>query len=177
VFSHLQESRAPSRVTVTWEDKCHHSDRPPPSFFFSPLCMLSMTSYGMESPFGQWGSAVLAVSPPIFFCTPSLLAGGVLGRADKTLTLCKDCSAVTKTSLCYQHCFQHKSKTLPPTSYYEENYPSQNQHKGVEKNLLPFLKAVLLVKGQNMHSIYNTLLSSGYNMIHYYRQPPINQRS
>jgi len=25
VFSHLQERRAPSRVTVTWEDKRHHS--------------------------------------------------------------------------------------------------------------------------------------------------------
>jgi len=34
-----------------------------------------MTSLGMEYPFGQVGSTVLAVSPPSFFCTPSLLAG------------------------------------------------------------------------------------------------------
>jgi len=29
VFSQLQESRAPSHITVTWEDKCHHSKCPP----------------------------------------------------------------------------------------------------------------------------------------------------
>ncbi|KAK4817679.1 hypothetical protein QYF61_024908 [Mycteria americana] len=38
--------------------------------------ILSMTPYGMEQPFGQLGSAVPAVSPPNFLCTPSLLAGG-----------------------------------------------------------------------------------------------------
>lgn len=51
------------------------------------------------------------------------------------------------------------------------------RQKGVEKNLLPLLKAVLLAKGQNMHSIYNAGFSSGYNAIHYYRQLPINHRS
>ncbi|KAK4824175.1 LOW QUALITY PROTEIN: hypothetical protein QYF61_011472, partial [Mycteria americana] len=40
------------------------------------LYMLSMTPYGVEQPFGQLGSAVPAVSPPSFLCTPSLLAGG-----------------------------------------------------------------------------------------------------
>ncbi|KAK4828556.1 hypothetical protein QYF61_027525 [Mycteria americana] len=34
-----------------------------------PLYILSMTSYGMVQPFGQFGSTVLAVSPPSFFCT------------------------------------------------------------------------------------------------------------
>jgi len=29
VFRHLQESRAPPHVTVTWEDKCHNSEYPP----------------------------------------------------------------------------------------------------------------------------------------------------
>ncbi|KAK4831143.1 hypothetical protein QYF61_015446 [Mycteria americana] len=38
------------------------------------LYMLSMTPYGMEYPFAQLGSAVPAVSPPSFLCTPSLLA-------------------------------------------------------------------------------------------------------
>ena len=33
------------------------------------------TSYGMEYLFGQLGSAVPALSPPNFLCTPSLLAG------------------------------------------------------------------------------------------------------
>uniref|UniRef100_A0A672TUX7 Dipeptidase n=1 Tax=Strigops habroptila TaxID=2489341 RepID=A0A672TUX7_STRHB len=47
-----------------------------PFLLLSQLCMLNMTSYGMEYPLGQLGSAVLAVSPPRFFCTPSLIFGG-----------------------------------------------------------------------------------------------------
>ncbi|GAB0184698.1 zinc finger protein 804B [Grus japonensis] len=42
------------------------------------LYMLGMTSYGMEYPCGQLGSAVPAVSPPNSLCTPSPLAGGVV---------------------------------------------------------------------------------------------------
>ena len=37
-----------------------------------PVYILGMTSYSMEHPFGQFGSAVLAASPPSFLCTPSL---------------------------------------------------------------------------------------------------------
>jgi len=38
-------------------------------------------SYGMEYPFGQFGSAALAMSPPKILPTPSLLVeGGMLGR-------------------------------------------------------------------------------------------------
>jgi len=33
-------------------------------------------SYGMEYPFDQFGSAVLAMSPPKILATPSLLGGG-----------------------------------------------------------------------------------------------------
>jgi len=40
--------------------------------------LLSMKPYGVEHPFGQLGSAVLAVSPPNFWCTLSLLALGVV---------------------------------------------------------------------------------------------------
>ena len=46
-----------------------------------------MTPYGMEYPFGQLGSAVLAASPPIFLCSPSLLAGGVGREAEEALIL------------------------------------------------------------------------------------------
>ena len=99
VFSHLQESRAPSHVTVTWEETNAITPNVPPSFFFPQLYMLSMTSYGLEYPCGQLGSAVPAVSPPNFLCTPSLLAGGVGWEAEKALTLRKHCSAITKTPL------------------------------------------------------------------------------
>lgn len=60
VFSHLQESTAPSHMMVTWENKHHHSKCPPflPSSFFLPFCILSMMSYGWEYPFVQFGSPV-----------------------------------------------------------------------------------------------------------------------
>ena len=67
---------------------------------------------------------------PAFRFTPSLLTGGAMWEAEKALILCKHCSAITKTPLNYQHCFQYKFKTSPHACYYEENglYPSQNQH-------------------------------------------------
>jgi len=40
---------------------------------FLQLCMLSMTSYGTEYPFGQLGSAVPAVSPPMPCAPPARL--------------------------------------------------------------------------------------------------------
>ena len=73
----LQESRAPSRLTVTWEDKCHNAEHPP-FLLLPPVLLLSVTSYGPEYPLGQLGSAVPALSPPNSLCTPSLLAGGAV---------------------------------------------------------------------------------------------------
>ena len=51
-----------------------------------PVYILGMTSHGMEYPFGQFGSAALAVSPPNFLCPSSFLAGWVW-EAEKSLTL------------------------------------------------------------------------------------------
>lgn len=71
--------------------------------------MLSMRPYNMEYPFSQMGSAVPAVSSPIFLLTPSPLTDRVGWEAEKTLAQCKPCSALAKTSQYYQHYFQHKS--------------------------------------------------------------------
>lgn len=51
-------------------------------------------------------------------------------RPEKALPLCKPCSRITKTSLYYQPCVQHKPKTQPYSSHCEENslYPGRNQH-------------------------------------------------
>ena len=89
----------------------------PPSSFFPQLYTLSKVSYGLEYPFGQLGSAVLAVPPPSFLCPPRHSLVGWGEKQKRALTLCKHRSAVTKTSLCYQHCFQNKSKTqcIPAT--------------------------------------------------------------
>ena len=107
LFSHLQEITC-NRVLGRQMPSLQMSS---PSFFFPPLYTLSMTSCGTEYPCGHLGSAVPAVPPPHSFCTPSLLTGGVGWEAEQALTLCKHCSAATKSSLYYQHCFQHKSKT------------------------------------------------------------------
>jgi len=84
----------------------------------------------MEYPIGQLGSAVPAVSPPSFLCTLSPLTGGAVGGAEKALALCKHCSATTKTLMCYQHYSHPESETLHCTSYWAENYLSQNQDTG-----------------------------------------------
>ena len=52
----------------------------PPSFFFPQLYMLSMTSYGMEYPFGHLGSAVPAVSQFLVHPQPTRWWGGVRSR-------------------------------------------------------------------------------------------------
>lgn len=63
--------------------------------------MLSMTPYGLGYPWGQLGSAVLAVSHPISLCTPGSLADGLGWEAEESLTPCEHCSGIMKISLCY----------------------------------------------------------------------------
>ena len=50
-----------------------------------PVYILGMMSHGTEYPFGQFGSAILAVSPPNFLCSSSLLAVWA-SEAEKSLT-------------------------------------------------------------------------------------------
>lgn len=115
-------SRAPSHVRVIQEDKCHHSSHPPPSFYFPHLYMLSMMPCGWAIPLISWGQLswllsslnFLCPNPPQWWCT-------VRGR--KAFHLCKHCSAVNKTSLYCQHCFQHKPKAAP----YQKLTPSQTK--------------------------------------------------
>ena len=71
VFSHLQESRGPSGVEVTWENKTPSPRTSSPSFFLLQIYVLSTMSYGLQHPFGQLGSAVTSVSPPSLLCTPT----------------------------------------------------------------------------------------------------------
>lgn len=42
------------------------------------VLLFHMMPYGMGHPFGQLGSDLLAVSPPSFFHTSSLLTGGAV---------------------------------------------------------------------------------------------------
>lgn len=88
-------------------------------------------SYVIGHPFGQQGPAVLPVFPPNFLCNPSLLASKAALEAEKALMLFKQCSAIAKTSVFYEYCFQHKSRTQTHANCYEriKLYHTQNQHK------------------------------------------------
>ena len=50
-------------LTVAQEDKRHDHEHPPLPPPFPQLLLLSTTSYGMELPFGQFGSAVPGIPP------------------------------------------------------------------------------------------------------------------
>jgi len=50
----------------------------PPPGQLSPVFLFSMTGHGIEYPFGQFGSVVLAMLLPSCMCIPSLLAGRVV---------------------------------------------------------------------------------------------------
>lgn len=67
--------------------------------------------------------------PSVWVCCPGCinplhvprlaLLGEVWAEREKTLTLCKYCSAAAKTLLCYQHSFSHKCKAQHHTVCYE----------------------------------------------------------
>lgn len=63
----------------------------------------------MEYPWGQSGSAVLALSPPHILLTPQP-AGWEGQFGEKALTLCKHPSAAAKMLVCYQHCLATNEK-------------------------------------------------------------------
>lgn len=73
--------------------------------FLPPLYLLTMLSCGLEYPSGLLGSPVLAGFPPKHPYIP-WKCGSM--KAEKALALCKPCSAITKTSLYFQPCVQHK---------------------------------------------------------------------
>jgi len=70
----------------------------PSSFLLAFL--LSMTSHSMKYPFGQFGSVLLATSPPSLLPTSSLLAFGRGVGVERALMLWEHCSAVAKTVEC-----------------------------------------------------------------------------
>lgn len=65
VFSHVQETRAPTHLTVSWEDKCHHS-------CCMPLFVLSPTLYA-EHDVPRSGIPLWSVGATCSSCVPSQL--------------------------------------------------------------------------------------------------------
>ena len=76
-------------------------------------------SYGTEYPFGQIRSAVLILFSPSSLLVPPQppLAVRTVQEVEASLSLYSHCSATTKTSVCYQHCFSSQSQNtaIPET--------------------------------------------------------------
>lgn len=87
-----------------------------PSSFFPQLHMLSMMPYGLEC---TSYTGMLSWPLPTPCASQAPACQGAL-RAQKALTLCKCCSGTTKTSPCFQHSSQHRSKTQSCTSHTEK---------------------------------------------------------
>lgn len=105
---------------VRKEEKWHHSEHLP--FWSSSALDAEHVAMWYRTSLDQWGSHQLCPLP--LCCAPPAFLMACWGEA---LTLCKHCSAITRTALNYQHCFHHKHKAHLHTSYCEENqlYPSQ----------------------------------------------------
>lgn len=117
-------SQAGFKQYIHWKAKL------PIPFFYLWLLLLCMTLYHMDCYlFALFRSAVLGVSSLSPLPTPSLLTVGAEWEKERTLMVCKHCSAIGKTLVYYQHCFSHKSKRQHRAGCYEERqlHPSQAQ--------------------------------------------------
>lgn len=115
MFSHLQYSRAPPYVMVTWNDKYYHSWHSPLPSSSSFMCW-ARCHMAWHIPWVSWGSAFLPISSPNSLCSPSTLPGEWGEDAEKALMLCKHCPAIVKTSV-LPALSQLKSKTFHSTCY------------------------------------------------------------
>ena len=121
IFSHVQESRAPSRVMVTWEVKHHNSEWPRllpsfPSFYwwacYHIVWNISLISWGQPSQLCPLPTSGASATCSLVECC----------KRQKRSWLCvSSAQQQQKKSLCHQHYFHHKSKTYHQRSYYEEN--------------------------------------------------------
>lgn len=91
-----------------------------------PILLLHMILYGIEYQysFGRFRSGVPAVFPQSFLWIPSLLITGAEGGMESGLTLCKFCSAIANTSVCYEDWSQIQN-ILPYKLLWRKLTPSQ----------------------------------------------------
>lgn len=77
-----------------------------------------MAPYYMGHSFGQPEPAVLSVSPPSFWCTPSLPASKAAQEAEESSAPCKHCSASTKNigmlAVLFSSKIQNRTLCEPP---------------------------------------------------------------
>lgn len=76
-----------------------------PNYSFPSCLLLSMMLHSVEYAFGQFGSAVLVVSP-LSIHILNVLASGTQWEKEKTLMLCKHRPAIVRTLLSTQFLLQ-----------------------------------------------------------------------
>lgn len=112
--------RASVHMMDTWRDK-HHNHK-------QPFILLSLSFYCCHHML--WNIPLVSWDQLSWLCTFPISCLGVEWEAETSSAQCKHCSALTRTPVCYQHCFSHQSKTRHHTGCWEENelHPSQTQY-------------------------------------------------
>jgi len=115
---HSQESRAQRTLRLLGKTNSM-TPHLPRSSSFPMVSLLHTLPYGMEYPFGHLEPPVLLLPPQQLVPPSPALQGST--RSRKAPHSVQHCSATAKTSLCYQHCSHHKSKTQHHPIFKEEN--------------------------------------------------------
>lgn len=118
-----------------------------------PILLLGMTSHGIECSFGQSGSSFLVLSLHRCLCTASLLTGSSVWESEKSLILCKHCSAITTTLVCKQHCRFFFFSYIQNMALYQ---PPWRQLSQLKPESLAKIERDGILQGLEMHSEANS---------------------
>jgi len=88
----------------------------------------------MEYPFGQFGSAVPAMTSSNLLPTSILLAFGRVGVGERALVLCEHCSATAKTLVSYQRLPDTKHSTMRAATGNVNSIPARPNIDGSTNN-------------------------------------------
>lgn len=119
-------------------------EKTPPGFIAEHIMLYTIP------PLSIWASCCSSVLSQ-FLVDSSLLAGNADWETEKTLMLCKPCSAAAKTLMCYQHCSTHKTKTQHHVGSFKGNllHPNQTQYTVVQyvrKQISVTLSSALILR-------------------------------
>lgn len=148
-------------MTITWEDKCNHSEHP--SFLFPSLAFIDEHTWRGLGYLFTWGSLSWRCPLPES-CACSVYTGGRREETEKALTLYKWCSAIAKFLVCYQHFAWSQMQTIGPYNFLwrKENLLHFKPHKcNIQRSRsgsIPFLSFITLGIQKDVHSLTEKLI-------------------